>query len=86
MFCQRTRSLNTYTSTAILWVEVERIGDDGNEQTHLFDNKLEHHLRGGSQVVELQVLGLVETVLWCESAEEAVWAAVECHGSVGVGL
>lgn len=50
--------------------------------TYFFDNQLQHHLRRWSQIVYLQILGLVQTVLWGERSEQAVGTLVQRHGPI----
>ena len=44
--------------------EVEGWEEEGT-RTYLLDDQLQHDLRRRAQIIDLDELGLVETILWC---------------------
>lgn len=53
-----------------------------SKSTHLLNHQLKHNLRRRPQIIQLQILRLVEPILWRQRAKQAVWAAVQSHGPV----
>jgi hypothetical protein len=52
--------------------------------TYLLNDQLKHNLRSRPQIINLQVLGLVQTVLWREGAKQAIGPFVQRHGAIGM--